>query len=106
MYWITGLVGLASMVAPFVLNYTDNTSALWSSLGIGAALVVASVLEGVERDRDMLEYWAAGLLGLVAIVSPFLFGFSDHTTELWTSVIVGIVAVLAVGARIMTKQTG
>ncbi len=106
MYWITGLVGLGSIVAPFVLTYTDNTPALWSSLIIGAALVVTSALEAVERDQDMLEYWAAGFLGIAAIASPFLFGFSDHTAELWTSVIVGIVAVLAVGARVVTKQTG
>lgn len=106
MYWITGLVGLGSIVAPFLFGYTGNTPALWSSLIIGAALIVASALEGVERDQDMLEYWAAGFLGLVAIVAPFLFGFSDHTTELWTSVVVGIVAVVAAGTRVLTKQSG
>lgn len=106
MYWITGIVGLGSMVSPFVLGYSGNTTALWTSLIIGAALVVTSVFEALEGDKDILEYWAAGFLGLVAIASPFLFGFSDHTTELWTSIVVGVVALLAAGTRILTRPTG
>lgn len=105
MYWITGLVGLASIVAPFILGYSDNVAALWTNLIIGAALVVASVMEGAARDLDNREYWAAGLLGLVAIIAPFVFGFSDHANAMWTSVVVGVVAVVAASAKLVTTQT-
>lgn len=47
---------------------------------------------------DMVR-WASGLniiAGLWLIISPFVLGFSSHTTVMWNAVVVGvIVAVLA-----------
>ena len=105
MYWITGVIGLASIVAPFVLGYNDNNTALWTSLIVGVALVAASAWEGfVAHDRDNLEYWLIGLVGIGAIAAPFAFGFSDLTEAFWTSVAAGVLAVLVAGTRLLTKQ--
>jgi hypothetical protein len=32
MYWITGIFGLALIVAPFALSYTNSPMAMWSSI--------------------------------------------------------------------------
>jgi hypothetical protein len=104
MYLITGLVGLVALAAPFVLGYTDNTAALWTTLGAGAVLVVTAILEGVARDEDNWEYWVVAILGLGAIVAPFVLDFTATTEALWTTIGIGVVAVIAAGLRLFSKQ--
>lgn len=105
MYYLTGLMGLISFAAPYLLNYSDNPTALWASLVLGAILVVASVLEGFAKDKDSWEYWIAGIAGVGAILAPFVLGFSALATALWTMVVVGIVTVIAAGTRLYQGGT-
>ena len=98
MYWLTGIVGAIFMVAPYIFSYSENTTALWTSLIDGFVVVVASLWEGLESRKERWEYWIAGLVGIIAIVAPFALGFGNHASAMWTSVIMGgIIAVLAGG---------
>lgn len=104
MYWFTGILGLLFAAAPFVLQYNDNQPALWTSLLVGAGIVLVSALEAIEQDKDALEYWGIIILGAVAVASPFLFGF-DHVTEaMWTSVIAGGLMAVAAGGRLLVTS--
>lgn len=100
MYWMTGILGLALAVAPFVLGYSNNVAALWTSLLIGGATIIASGIEWAQADKEKWEYWIVAIFGLVAIASPFLFGFGGHATAMWTSVVVGILMALFAGSRL------
>lgn len=40
-------------------------------------------------------YLLTGFLGIIAIVSPYLFGYNDDTVALWTSLIMGGVLLAA-----------
>lgn len=104
MYWITGILGLAFTVAPFVFGYSDNTIALYTSLILGAAVVVVSVVEFFKEDKEDWEYWAAGIVGLVASVAPFVLGFSTHRQAMWTSVVAGILLIVFAGGRLLTGE--
>lgn len=104
MYWITGLLGLAFALAPFVLGYSENDTALWTSILIGGATIIVSWIEGTQADREQWEYWTAAILGIVAIVAPFIFGFEDQEVATWTSVIVGGLIALFAGSRLTTGQ--
>jgi len=42
MYWIIGVLGLALMVAPFVVGCNNNLTGMWSNLLLGAAVVIVS----------------------------------------------------------------
>lgn len=96
MYWFTGIAGVILMAAPYVLSYTDNQTALWTSLIAGFVVVVASVWEGLEIKKENWEYWIAGIVGALAILSPFVLGFGNHITATWTTVVMGaIIAILA-----------
>lgn len=99
MYWITGVLGLILAVAPFIFGYTDNSAALWTSVLVGGATIIVSIMEGVQADRRW-EYWAAGILGLIAIISPFIFGFGGNTTAMWTTVVLGVLIALFAGSRL------
>jgi len=102
MYWVTGVLGLILAVAPWIFGYSGNTIALWTSLIVGVATIVVSIIEGAEADRQQWEYWAAGILGLVAIIAPFILGFSGYTSATWSSVVMGVLIALFAGSRLFT----
>lgn len=104
MYWLTGLLGFVSFVAPFLFGYTSNTGALWTSLAIGVLLVIDSIFEGVAEDKQRWEYVVAVVLGIAAVAAPFILGFSTETAALWTSVAVGVVAVIVAGGRLTSGE--
>ena len=105
MYLLTGVLGLIAVAAPYALGYSDNSAALYTSLGIGAVLVVTTILEWAAEDKQMWEYWVAGGVGIGAIVAPFVLGFSGITNAVWTMVIIGLVTVLAVGTKLFSNKT-
>jgi ABC-type Mn2+/Zn2+ transport system permease subunit len=95
LYWITGLLGLALGVSPWVFSYTDNTNALWASIIIGAVILLLSAWKVVARDDDQYwEYWFVGLAGLVAVAAPFVLSFNTLTAALWVSIAIGVLVAL------------
>lgn len=105
MYLLTGFLGLVSIIAPYLFDYSQDSAALWTSLAVGAVLVVASIFEGIAADRERWEYWVVGTVGLGAIFAPFVLGFSTLSTALWTLVIIGIVTILAAWTKLFPGQT-
>ncbi|MBI2338466.1 SPW repeat protein [Candidatus Daviesbacteria bacterium] len=105
MYLLTGFLGLVSIIAPYLFNYSQSSAALWTSLAVGAVLIVASIFEGIAADKERWEYWVVGIVGLGAIFAPFVLGFSTLSTALWTLVIIGIVTILAAWTKLFPGQT-
>lgn len=106
MYWLTGFLGLAVAAAPFLLGYSNNQTALWASLAIGAILVITAWFEGTADDNDTWEYWVAGIVGLGAIAAPYALGFNGLVAAVWTFAIVGIGTALAAGVKLFSGKTG
>jgi hypothetical protein len=102
MYWVTGILGLLLALAPFMFGYSNNAVAMWTSLFIGGATMVVSIVEGVQADREKWEYWAALALGLIAVVSPFVLGFGEITTAMWSTVVLGVLIAVFAGSRLTT----
>lgn len=105
MYLVIGILGLLSIIAPYVLGYSQDNVALWTSLTIGAILIVSSVLEGLAADKDRWEYWVAGIAGVGAILAPFVLGFSGLASALWSLIIIGVVAVAASWSKLFPGRT-
>lgn len=104
MYWLTGLLGIASALAPFVLNYASDTTALWTSIGVGLVLIVSAVFEAAAEDKEAWEYWVAGIVGLAAVAAPFVLNFGALTVAVWTLVIIGVIAIVTSGAKLFPGQ--
>ena len=102
MYWITGILGLIFIVAPFVFGYSTDSVALWTSLVVGALTLVVSIIEGAQADRQQWEYWTAGILGIIAIFAPFALGFSTFTQATWSSIVLGVLIAVFAGSRVFT----
>lgn len=105
MYYLTGLLGVVLIAAPFVLGYSTDTAALWTSLGIGFALTGASVFEWAAEGEQRWEYWVLGLAGAAAVVAPFMLGFSFMTASAWTMMIAGFIALGTAGTKLFPGKT-
>ena len=104
MYWLTGILGVVFFIAPFLFGYDSHTGALWTSLVVGVLLIIDSVFEGIAADKQRWEYIVAMALGFAAIIAPFVLGFSTITAALWTSLIVGVVAVIVAGRKLTSGE--
>lgn len=104
MYLLIGFLGLVSVLAPYAFGYNGDTVALWTSLIIGAILIISAALEGLAADRERWEYWVAGLAGVGAILAPFVFGFSGLAAALWTLIIIGVISVIVAWAKLFSGR--
>lgn len=104
-YWLTGILGIITIIAPYLFGYSFDLAALWTSLIIGAILLITSIFEGMAAGREKWEYWIVGITGIAAVLAPFVFGFSTLTAAFWTLVIIGVITVIAAGAKLFPGQT-
>jgi SPW repeat-containing protein len=105
MYWITGILGILLMSAPYLLGYADNFAAYWTSLTIGLIVSIASIWEGVETRKENWEYWVAVVCGIFAILAPFIFGYGWHAEAMWASVVVGFLIALFAGSKLWSVSS-
>lgn len=96
-YWAIGIVGILLVLAPFVLGYDGNDEALWTSLILGGVTAVVMIYKALAHDDAAWEYWLAGIAGVLAVLAPFVLGFDNDDSALWSNLILGVVAVLGVG---------
>lgn len=100
MYWVTGVLGILLGVAPFVLGYQDNAPALWTSIALGLIVLAASAMEATDTHKAKWEYWVAGIAGLLAVIAPFVLGFSALTLAVWTTVVLGVIILFLAGYEV------
>jgi len=104
MYWLTGILGVFLIIAPFVLGYASNTMAMASSIVLGALVVIVSIIKGAIPDMTRWEYWVAGILGILAILAPFVLGFAQ-TGPLDVSVTLGAVLIVVAGYQLLAGRS-
>jgi uncharacterized membrane protein HdeD (DUF308 family) len=97
MYWLTAILGVAMAVAPFVFGYNTNTPALQMSVILGLIVVLASILEGLDQRKSKWEWGLVGIAGIVAVIAPFVFGFTAVTMAFWTMIVLGAMVLALAG---------
>lgn len=97
MYWLVGILGVALAIAPFLFGYSNNVTALWTSLILGVIVAAVSFYKILSHNGGRWEYPVAAIMGLFAVFAPFLLGFSTLTTAMWASVILGALIALIAG---------
>lgn len=90
MYWVTRVLGILFATAPFLLNYTNNSGALWTSLILGAITILLSFLQARSKKFLSWEYWTAGAAGIAAIIAPFLLGYTHISQAVVISIVLGL----------------
>lgn len=93
---VNGLIGIWFIIAPFVLRFTDQPAAMWTSIIAGLILAVlagAAVFNEQARKQTWIQY-VNGLIGIWYIISPFVLGFSGQPAMLWIYLIGGVVVLV------------
>ncbi len=106
MYWLTSILGLALILAPFALGYNTNPTAMWSSIILGAIVALASGYKAITADRHVWEDVVDVVVGVVAIAIPFALGFNVITAALWTFVVLGVLTILLSGYNFYMARRG
>ncbi len=94
MYWATGILGILLIIAPFVLGYSGNSGALWTGVILGAITLIVSLIKAFAHDVSQWEYWVTGLMGILAIIAPFVLGFTAVSVAMWASIILGVITLI------------
>ena len=97
MFWANMILGLVLMIAPFALGYSTNPLALWSSIAVGAVIAIASGYKAYTKAVDRWEDWVDVVAGVIAILLPFVFGFSTLAMALWACIVLGVIVVAMAG---------
>ncbi|HEX2253079.1 MAG TPA: SPW repeat protein [Thermoanaerobaculia bacterium] len=97
-------MGLLLIAAPWLLGFTRGGAETWVPVILGAGVIVYSLMTdyelGVAPVISMPAHlWLDVLGGALLLVSPWLFGFSDHV---WVPHVV--FGVLEMGAGLFTSR--
>lgn len=97
--WLVAVAGLWQLVSPFILNFTARTTAMWNAVVIGLVLIVLGVWAALNKEARTSRTldWVNAILGLWLVASPFVLGYSDMATAMWSSIIVGLVVLVFAG---------
>jgi hypothetical protein len=99
------LLGIWIIASPFVLAFTDNTTALWNDIIVGAVVLILGL---VRLEGTRITSWASWgnlILGIWLVIAPYILTYSDLTKALWNDIVLGIaVAILAAWSIFSTHQ--
>ena len=103
------LGGLWQIVAPFLLNFADEQTAMRNAIGSGIALALFAGLGafGFGRwSRSVVSAfdWLACLTGLWLALSPFVLRYQEIVPAFWSALIVGLLSFIIAGVVASTKQ--
>ncbi|WP_067621953.1 SPW repeat protein [Alicyclobacillus acidiphilus] len=91
---INALIGIWFILTPWVLNFSSDTAALWTSVVIGAIQTLASLAVFAQKRWNSAArfVWISFVTGLWFIVHPFVFQMQQNSGELWNFVILGVIS--------------
>ncbi len=94
--WTSGvdaLVGIWLVVAPWVLGYSDVTSAMWTNVSVGSTIMLVALLRVTNPDQTMPIGWINVALGAWLIAAPFVLPYAAdaHTHPVyWNDILSGV----------------
>lgn len=103
--WVTFVVGLWLIAAPFALGYSGMFQATASDVIVGLLIAASSLWMAVRADAAEWCNWALLLFGIWAIVAPFALGYRPTTNAMMNDVAAGIlVLAVAIGREVFTVR--
>ncbi len=86
------------MLSPFVLAILNRTifKVLWDDLILGFGIAIFSLCRLLSRRHEEIAIadWVVTTLGILTIINPFLFSYSNVSVAAWNNVIIGGVVLL------------
>lgn len=102
--WVNVVLGLWLFVSPWLLGVSGVESASRTAWVLGA-LVVAAALWALASPQSVYAEACNAVLGLAALVAPWVVGFSDLGVTVWSFFISGVI-ILVLSAWILLQLSG
>lgn len=90
--WAELVLGVWLFISPWVLGYSDVGAAAGNAYIIGAAIAILAIAE-LSMPRRW-EEWINLVLGVWLIIAPWVLGFSNVSSAVQNSVVVGIIMIV------------
>jgi uncharacterized membrane protein len=90
--WAEVVLGVILFITPFVFGAITNQMAAWTAYVGGVLLVIVGLVD-LARPENPAGEWAAGVIGVLIFISPWVLGFSGLTPMAWSAWIIGVLSV-------------
>ncbi len=91
--WVSVALGLWLFFSPWLLGVSDVEAAARSGWILGA-LIVAVALWALASPQSTYSEWCNSVLGLAALVAPWVVGFADLGGPAWSFVASGLIVMI------------
>jgi hypothetical protein len=98
------LAGLGLALSPWILDFTAVAAAAWNAWIVGAAIALLAVWDLVSFSK--IQERIIGVLGLWAIVAPWVLGFADLSAATAAHVVLGLIAAVVAAGTLWSDSDG
>jgi hypothetical protein len=96
------LAGLGLALSPWFLEFTTATAAALNAWIVGAAIALIALSALCSYHRT--EEWVNGLLGLWAVIAPWVLGFSELGPVMSVHVVLGLLVAIVAAALLWSDD--
>ena len=96
------LAGLGLALSPWLLEFTTVAAAALNAWLVGAAIALIALAALISYHRA--EEWVNGLLGLWALIAPWVLGFSELRSAMGVHVVLGLIVAIVAAALLWSDD--
>jgi len=89
---LIALIGAWFILAPWVIGFSDQSGALWSSIIFGIIQIIVSLWVCNKHGWTSWQNWVSLITGIWFVIFPFIYSLTDG--EVWSSVILGVITII------------
>lgn len=90
--YLNALIGVWFIIAPWVMGFSDQSGALWSSIIFGIIQIIVSLWGSDKPGWNSWQNWVSVITGVWFVIFPFIYSLTDG--EVWLRVILGLITIL------------
>ncbi|MED3729440.1 SPW repeat protein [Priestia filamentosa] len=90
--YLNALIGVWFIIAPWVMGFSDQSGALWSSIIFGIIQIIVSLWGSDKPGWNSWQNWVSVITGVWFVIFPFIYSLTDG--EVWSSVILGLITIV------------
>jgi uncharacterized membrane protein HdeD (DUF308 family) len=99
--YATIVLGVLLFVSPLVFSDTSHGTATVTAYVLGVLLVLSGLL-AAAMERPNTTEWVPVILGVISVISPWVFGFTAVTGVAWAAWLIGVLAIVNAGSLLLT----
>jgi hypothetical protein len=96
------VLGLVLLLSPWIFGFSAAAAPAWSAWIAGLLIALAGA--GALAGHAYPAAWANLVLGVWAIVAPWILAFHDLAAALWSHLVLGVLVLLAAAVALWMEH--